>query len=942
MFDFVIARFLYRFSSLISALEGENYRAKAFFKAALAVDGYGMDIYNVYKQKKLSSIPGIGIKIEKYIIEIIETNNLKDLRLLQDKLPDSIYDILDLTPLNNIIKQKIVANKIYNIVDLKSNIKLKGIFSKIEKEKISKAIDEYERECGKYQFAHADAIAKGIIDYLKQQKTINKCDIVGQLRRKEELVTDIEIVLSGQPQSTLPALLKKCPLIAKFKVGLDNKYEAIGDLDIPVYIYGVPQDFFYYNLFCLTGHSNFIADAVAKRELNPNFFKGCKSEEEVFERLNLSYVMPELRYKTYKGVKKSNLISMADFKGDLHAHTNWSDGINSLEELVNKAKELDFDYIGISDHSISLRIGNGLSHDELIKQVEVIKKLNKKNKGFKILSAIEVEIKVDGSLDYPDYILDQLDYVIGAIHSGFNQSKEQMMKRLEKALSNKYINILAHPTGRLLGKPGKIFARRQGLNIDFNLLLDICKQNQVALEINAFPERFDLNREKVSLAIKKGVKLTIGTDAHSITHLPFYKYGIDIARSAGASKKDILNTYSYIKLKNFFNQKRKRLHNDSQTIPYAGIKNYHYYFGDNKGIIEGDKTVVGIDLTSSSKKATGWAFLRKNKVITKLLITDEQLVEETIKYNPDIISIDSPLSIPAGRCCPKDDCHCRKIGIMRYCEKTLMRMRIGVFPCLLPSMAGLTERGIKLAALFRKKGYEVIESYPGVAQDILQINRKNRGINNLIRGLEIFGIRGDISKKNIVHDEVDAITSALVGYFYLNNQYIPLGNEAENYLIIPRISSHILTKPIIIGLAGEVSVGKTILAEYLRFKYGFKYQKVDTNISINQAIKGFESNNSYIVDYILNDKDLAVIKGSYQSNFFLIYIDASFNNCFKRYKKEMDNDITKEAFEEKCTKDANALSLAFMADYRINNNKSFIDMYSQVDKILMDIYNKVN
>jgi predicted nuclease with RNAse H fold len=197
--------------------------------------------------------------------------------------------------------------------------------------------------------------------------------------------------------------------------------------------------------------------------------------------------------------------------------------------------------------------------------------------------------------------------------------------------------------------------------------------------------------------------------------------------------------------------------------------------------------VVGVDLRASEEKPTGWALLVGDVAETKILKTDEEIIRESIRCNPDVISIDSPLGIPIGRCCTKDSCKCRIKGILRQCERTLWRRGVRVFPCLLPSMQKLTERGMRLAKEFRKRGYTVIESYPGAAQDIMRIPRKKSSLDDLAGGLRAFGIKGTCLSEGCSHDELDAITSAVVGYFYLTGDHEALGNEYEEWLIIPKL-----------------------------------------------------------------------------------------------------------------------------------------------------------
>ncbi|MGH7230888.1 MAG: ribonuclease H-like domain-containing protein [Nitrospiraceae bacterium] len=205
--------------------------------------------------------------------------------------------------------------------------------------------------------------------------------------------------------------------------------------------------------------------------------------------------------------------------------------------------------------------------------------------------------------------------------------------------------------------------------------------------------------------------------------------------------------------------------------------------------------IVGIDLRGSEVRASGWALLTGGRAETKMLKTDDQIIEETIKHTPDVISIDSPLGLPIGRCCGDDSCHCRTKGILRECERTLWKRGVRVFPCLLPSMQCLTLRGIRLAKVFRRRGFEVIESYPGAAQDIMRIPRKKSSLEDLSKGLAAFGITGPFISQPTNHDELDAITSAVVGYFYLTGDYEALGNKQEEHLIIPRLDQLLKTKP---------------------------------------------------------------------------------------------------------------------------------------------------
>ena len=475
MLDFLVARFLYRLSDLIKLFEGENYRSKAFFKAALAIDGYGKNLYDTYKKGELKSIPSIGSKIENYLIEILETGKLSALNELQGELPDSIFDIIDLPQLNYKIIKKIIDNGIYTLNDLKSlftdNNEMQEMgFKKSEVQKILHSLNQHESNHGKFQLGHTFCIATEIVEWMKDQSSISRINVTGEVRVRDEQISVIHIILSVKNHVNIYPLLKQCHALFDVKTSDYKEFVAKSYLDIPVRISQAKEEYYYLELLKSTGPEGFVKRMLDGRPDYKTITFGCNSEHELFEKLDISYVIPEIRYRYVKGriPTKNNIVSMDDFKGDLHIHTNWSDGLDSLENMVRKARDMGFKYLAVTDHSSSLKIANGLSVETLLRQVKIIRKMNQGFNDFKILAGAEVDIKKDGTLDYPDYVLAQLDFVIAAIHSGFSQPQDQMMKRINKALTNRFVNVFAHPTGRLLGKPGRIFEKRPEINIDFN------------------------------------------------------------------------------------------------------------------------------------------------------------------------------------------------------------------------------------------------------------------------------------------------------------------------------------------------------------------------------------------------------------------------------------------------------------------------------------------
>ncbi len=375
-------------------------------------------------------------------------------------------------------------------------------------------------------------------------------------------------------------------------------------------------------------------------------------------------------------------------------------------------------------------------------------------------------------------------------------------------------------------------------------------------------------------------------------------------------------------------------------------------------------SIVGIDLTGSEKRPTGWCHLVYDKVTTRRINTDQELIDETLKYNPDLISIDSPLSLPFGRKTVFDDDEGRsEFGIMRECERILKRRGVNVYPSLIPSMQRLTMRGIQLATEFRKRGIPVIESYPGAAQDILGIPRKRASLEYLVKGLSSFGIKGEYETVEVSHDELDAITSAMLGYFFWCGKFEALGNENEDYLIIPDVEKDFpyWENKKVVGLSGGLSSGKTTGGEYLKSK-GFTYGRfsmvIDTLIVAdgdkpNRALqlkKGDYVNQVFgqrwlckkLIEYFFMDKDLIVIDGlrfpedhafmreKFGPHFTHIHLHSTSSIRKERYNAlERNNVPFEEAISHAVERGVDKLSA--LADVLVENNRNKEYFYKQLD-----------
>lgn len=967
MYDFEIAFFLYKISKIYDIFLDSPYRAKAYFSAAMALDSYDKYIEKVYLENKLRNIPYIGVKIEACIKEIIETGDLKELKQLEEQFKIKDYSLILGYGLNNLNIKKLFTVGVFSataLLDIEVMKELKSQFSKHEYNRLYEYVNSYRINKDRYLLAYGECLGIEIIDFIKVIKTIKKISLTGDIRLSCKKITCIEILVAVS--ENWKTFAKKIEKYNRVFIKEVNSKQIIGYT-----VFGIPfiiinsEDDFYQQLVFTTGSKEFYSKYFKDQD---NIYKvnSYDSEADVFASQEVRYLPPEARETlNLANNKHISNIELDDIKGDLHSHTIQSDGINSIEEMALEAEKRGYQYFAITDHSVSLKIANGLSETEALNQIEKIKKFNQKS-NIEILAGIEVDILADGTLDYSDDVLSQFDFVIVAIHSNSKQPPLVLLDRLEKALSNKFVNILAHPTGVLLGRPGVLFSERPPYDLNISYIIKLCKENNVVLEINCFPERFDLDKNNILAAIEQGVKVSLGTDSHSVAHLKNIEFGVKLLKGAGANKKMVLNTYTCIELMDFFNTQRERtaILNKNKIVK----KDFYYYFSNNDDIINGKVKIVGIDLTGSESKASGWAYLSGNKVLCQKINTDKEIIELIEKLNPDIVSIDSPLAYPIGRCCSKKDCDCRKFGIMRESEKLLRHFGIHVYPCLIDSMIPLTTRGMRLAKTLRDMGYKVIESYPGVAQDILEISRKGKTIEkftHLKKGLSSFGITGDlIENLDISHDEVDAITSALVGYFYLNNQYVDLGNDEEDYLIVPQIKEELLNKKVIIGLSGETASGKTTVAEYLRFKFGFKSLRYSQIISKKYGVTDksklqdigakiasdsesqreltkylitlMDNESSHVIDGLRHKEDYEELHNFAGTDFYFIYIDTNYGYRYKRYNKLKKNIVSEEEFWKinNHSSENRILELHCKADSVVKNNDGFKDLRKQIDKII--------
>ncbi len=551
---------IFREITKILEIKGDNpFRIRAYERAAQNIEGLAEDIEVFIRDDRLMDIPGIGKDLANKIKEYILTGKIKAYGDLKKTIPKGLLDLLNIPSVGpktaKLLYEKL---KIKDISDLERAIKknkLQGIFGIKEKtiENISKGIEVLKRGRERMTLSQAIQVADEFVSALKTLPEISRLSVAGSLRRKKETVRDIDILVISQKPQKIMDVFSRLPNVGTVLAKGETKSSVRTKDDVQVDCRVEEEKSFGAALLYFTGSKNFniklrqLANKLGLKINEYGVFRKDKfvcgrTEEEIFKILNMPYIEPELRedngeIELAQKFQLPHLIELKDLKGDLHVHSKWSDGGNSIEEIVEVARKRGYSYIAITDHSQSLKVAGGLSIADLKKKKQEIDKINSKLKDFRVLYGTEVDIDSYGKLDYNDGLLKEFDVVVAAIHTGFKQSKLQLTKRLVRATQNKYVHIIAHPTGRLWGT-------RDAYDIDIDEVLKAARDTNTHLEINAFPQRLDLNDLDCRRAKEIGAKLVIGTDAHTTEELATMKLGVSVARRGWLTKNEVINTLS--------------------------------------------------------------------------------------------------------------------------------------------------------------------------------------------------------------------------------------------------------------------------------------------------------------------------------------------------------------------------------------------------------------
>jgi DNA polymerase (family 10) len=564
MLNLDIARIFDEIADILELKNENTFKIRAYRKAARTIETLTQDLKVLAERggvKELRKIPGIGEGIAKKIVEIAETGDCQKHRELMAEMPPGLLELLAIPHIGpkTIMKlhQELGITSVAELEAAAKAHKLAGLpgFGAKAEENVIKGIEQHRGYQGRVLLSKALPYAESIVQELRKLDAVEQILIAGSLRRMRETIGDIDIlVVSKRPSEVMDAFTSLEGVEDVIAKGETKSSVVLKGINADVRVvdaasFGAAAHYF-------TGskdHNVRIRELGVKRGLKINeygVFRGDEriggaTEEEVFASVGLAYIPPELRedrgeVEAAKENRIPHLIELSDLKGDLHVHTNWSDGKSSVAEMADAALALGYEYIAVADHSPAVGIAGGLTEDEIPRREEEIEETNKRFEAegarFRVLSAVEVDIKSDATLDFPDAILEGFDLVVAAVHSKFSQERAEMTARILTALENPHVDILAHPTGRLLGK-------RDPYEVDMEQLMDAAKRTGTVMELNAFPDRLDLKDIHCRMAKEYGVLVAISTDAHDALQMrDVIRYGVATARRGWLEPRDVLNT----------------------------------------------------------------------------------------------------------------------------------------------------------------------------------------------------------------------------------------------------------------------------------------------------------------------------------------------------------------------------------------------------------------
>jgi DNA polymerase (family 10) len=561
-------------ADLLELQEANAFRIRAYRSAARTVEDLPQEIAELADDpEKLTALPGIGKDLAGKIQQIVRTGTLPLLEDLKKQMPSGLTDLMQIQGLGaKKIARMYRDLRIQNLNQLRKAAEqgkireLKGFGQKTEQSILEETRRLTGAEHRRLRLDRADSFVIPLADYLRQEDAVDQIVIAGSYRRRMETIGDVDILASGRKPERIMDRFLSYREIRKVLASGKAKSTVILSSGLQADLRVIPPASFGAALLYFTGSKAHNIElrkiALAKRwKINEyGLYRGARrlagrTEEEIYKRIGLDWIPPELRenrgeIEAARAHTLPDLVTLDDIRGDLHVHTNYTDGDSTIDEIAEAAARRGYDYIAITDHSQSLSIAGGLKPKELEQQIRQIDEYNRSHRKLRLLKGAEVDILKDGTIDFPDEVLRKLDLRVCSVHTGFKLPIEQQTQRVIRAMKNPYFDIFAHPTGRILGG-------RKGYDIDMEKIMRAAREYGCALELNANADRLDLNDRHCRMARDLGVPVVISTDTHSPSNLDFMRWGIDQARRGWLEPKNVLNTRSARDLLAFFGAKRR-------------------------------------------------------------------------------------------------------------------------------------------------------------------------------------------------------------------------------------------------------------------------------------------------------------------------------------------------------------------------------------------------
>ena len=553
-----IAGILYQMAELLELHAENRFKIIAYSRAARAIESLTEDIEQVCRDGRLEGIPGVGKAIAEKIKEYLRTGRIQSHQDLLADTPQGLAELLQISGLGPktvfMLHEKLDITNLDELEKAAREHRIRRLprMGVVREKNILKSIERYRKRSNRILYSTAESIVDEILTYLGGIEGLEHATAAGSYRRRKETVGDIDILATAARPEEIVAAFVKMPLVEEVLAKGPTKASVIMNDTIQVDLRIVEHRSYGTVLQYFTGskeHNVSMRQLALDRGYSLSEYSLTRlangqdlffdQEEEVYQALGLQYIPPELRedrgeIEAALGGRLPRLVEAKDIRGDLHVHSIWSDGRASIIELAQAARSLGYEYIALSDHSPSVGIAGGIGRKKMEEKIEAVAEANDSLEGITVLMGAEVDIKADGSLDYPDDLLERMDVVVASVHMAQQQKERTITGRLISAIENQNVDIIGHPTGRIINQ-------REPSDMDFHAVLEAAAKTGTALEINAHPSRLDLNDVNARAAKEMGVQMSINSDAHDAGQLLNMKYGINVARRAWLEKKDLIN-----------------------------------------------------------------------------------------------------------------------------------------------------------------------------------------------------------------------------------------------------------------------------------------------------------------------------------------------------------------------------------------------------------------